>query len=197
MKNIIKNPRPSVALLEAELVRMDLRQEIRLRRQCLLSLLAALLCAFALAASRFPVLEVHGSSMYPTLHNGDILLCIKTKDVDYGDITLFYHNNKILVKRLIGTGGDSIDLHPDGQVIRNGTTLQEDYIASRAQGTCDIALPCRVPAGSFFFMGDHRETSMDSRSTTIGCVSQDKILGKAILRIWPLHRFGQLNHNHA
>ena len=185
--------RPSVALLEAELIRMDSRQESRLRRQSLLCLLLSIVTQIFLAVILwFPILEVNGNSMSPTLQDGDILLCIKTKDVTYEDITLFYHNNKILVKRLIGVGGDTIGFSDDGQVSRNDRLLSEDYIPAAALGSTDIPLPCRIPAGSFFLLGDHRETSLDSRSSTIGCVPEDRILGKAILRIWPLTRFGSI-----
>lgn len=108
----------------------------------------------------------------------------------YGDVTLFYHNNKILVKRIIGMGGDKINLTNNGQVSRNDRLLIEDYIPSAASGNTDIPLPCRVPAGSFFLMGDRRETSLDSRSSSIGCIPEERILGKAVLRLWPLSRFG-------
>lgn len=193
MKNKIQASRPSVAVLEAELIRMDTRLESRLRTHSALSLLTAVLCAFSLAVTLwFPVFQVHGNSMSPTLEDGDILLCLKTNDVSYGDITLFYHNNKVLVKRLIGAEGDILDLDENGNVIRNEILLSEDYIKTYAVGNTDIPLPCRVPAGSYFLMGDHRETSLDSRSSTIGCIPAEQILGKAVLRIWPLDRFGSV-----
>lgn len=189
MRNAMKNFRPSVAQLQAELIRMDTRQEARRRMQSLICLLAALAAALSLAITLWcPIVQVHGNSMSPTLRDGDVLLCLKTKELAYGDITLFYHNNKILVKRLIGAEGDIIDLDKDGQVSRNGKLLSEAYIPSAAVGTTDIPLPFRVPAGSFFLLGDHRETSLDSRSTTIGCISEERILGKAVLRLWPLNR---------
>lgn len=198
MKQRIQTSRPSVALLEAELIRMDSRREDRLRLQTFFSLLAALLCAFSLAVTLwFPVLQVHGNSMLPTLQNGDILLCVKTGDVNYGDVTIFYQNNRILVKRLIGMGGDRIDLTEDGQVSRNGSLLSENYIASAAPGITDIPLPCHVPANCFFLMGDHRETSLDSRSSTIGYIPEDRILGKVLLRIWPLNRIRAFSHKKA
>jgi len=191
MKNRIQASRPSVAVLEAELIRMDTRQESRLRTQSALCLLAAFVFAFFLAVTLwFPIFQVHGNSMSPTLWDGDILLCVKSRDVSYGDITLFYHNNRILVKRLIGTAGDTISLDADGHVTRNNITLTEDYVDTYAVGNTDIPLPCRVPAGSFFLMGDHRETSLDSRNSAIGCIPEERILGKAVLRIWPLRRFG-------
>lgn len=189
MRNAMNNFRPSVAQLQAELIRMDIRQEARRRMQSLICLLAALAASLSLAITLWcPIVQVHGNSMSPTLRDGDILLCVKTADVIHGDITLFYHNNKILVKRLIGMGGDWIDMDPAGNVIRNGSLLSEDYIASAAVGTTDIPLPFRVPDGSFFLLGDHRETSLDSRSSAIGYVPQERILGKALLRVWPLNR---------
>lgn len=191
MKNVMKNPRPSVAQLQEELIRIDTRQAARLRMQSRICLLAALAASLSLAVALWcPIVQVHGNSMSPTLRDGDVLLCLKTKELGYGDITFFYHNNKILVKRLIGAEGDTIDLHEDGKVIRNNNLLAEPYIACTTVGTTDIPLPCRVPADSLFLMGDHRETSLDSRSITIGCIPKERVLGKAVLRLWPLARFG-------
>ena len=130
--------------------------------------------------------------MEPTLSSGDILLCVKTKNMEQGDIITFYHNNKILVKRIIGCPGDKITLDEQGNVSRNGILLSETYIDMPSTGTMDIPLPCQVPAGCYFVMGDHRATSMDSRSSAIGFIPEDRIFGKVLLRVWPLQRFGPM-----
>lgn len=137
-----------------------------------------------------PVLQVYGNSMSPTLRTGDVLLCIKTDTLAQGDITAFYHNNKLLIKRVVGCGGDLVDLDEEGIVSVNEIVLSEPYISDPARGQTETDFPCRIPQGSFFVMGDCRATSLDSRSETIGCIPKDRILGKVLFRIWPLNRIG-------
>jgi signal peptidase I len=138
----------------------------------------------------FPILQVYGNSMSPTLRTGDVLLCVKTGNISQGDITAFYHNNKLLIKRIIGKGGDRVEISTDGTVSINDLSVTEPYIVEPDMGQVDISLPCQVPAGCYFVLGDCRATSLDSRSESVGCVPQERILGKVLLRIWPLSRFG-------
>lgn len=133
-----------------------------------------------------PVLRIYGSSMSPSLEDSEIVLCLKTSDIQTGDIIAFYYNNKILVKRMIARAGDIVDIDSEGNVSVNGVLLKEDYVSEKALGECDIELPYQVPDGKIFCLGDHRSVSIDSRSTTVGCVSEEQIVGKLVFRIWPI-----------
>ncbi len=86
--------------------------------------------------------------------------------------------------------GDIIDISEDGVVYVNGEPLDEPYVRELALGECDIELPYQVPESRIFVMGDHRLVSVDSRSSTVGCIADEYIIGKVIFRIWPLEDFG-------
>ena len=128
--------------------------------------------------------------MSPTLQDGEVIFSVKTSDFEPGDVISFYYNNKILVKRVIARPGEWIDIDKDGNVFVNNVALNELYLADKAFGDCNIELPYQVPDGKFFVMGDHRSTSVDSRSTAVGCVAQEQIVGKILFRVWPLNCFG-------
>ena len=74
----------------------------------------------------------------------------------------------------------------------DGKLLDEPYLKEKALGDCNLELPYQVPENRYFCMGDHRSTSLDSRNTAVGCVSQEQIVGKIVFRIWPLAGFGIL-----
>ena len=131
--------------------------------------------------------------MSPTLQDGEIIFTVKTSDFKPGDIAAFYYNNKILVKRIICGPGDWINIDEDGTVYVNDIRLEEPYLTEKALGECNIELPYQVPDGRYFVMGDHRSTSVDSRSTAVGCVAGEQIVGKIIFRIWPLDRMETIN----
>lgn len=128
--------------------------------------------------------------MSPTLQDGEVIFSVKTSDFEPGDVISFYYNNKILVKRVIARPGEWVDIDKDGNVFVNNVPLNEPYLADKAFGDCNIELPYQVPDGKFFVMGDHRSTSVDSRSTAVGCVAQEQIVGKILFRVWPLNCFG-------
>lgn len=178
---------PSVEHLEQDLRRE--RYRIRYRyalRTTIYTLLAVAAAAILIATLWMPVLRVYGSSMSPTLSEGQIVVAVKDKNPKTGDIIAFYYNNKILVKRVIAAPGQWVDIDEDGTVYLDGEALDEPYLQATAYGQCDIELPYQVPDGHYFVMGDHRDTSVDSRSSTVGCVSGDQVLGKLMFRIWPL-----------
>ena len=131
-----------------------------------------------------PVIQVSGDSMEPTLSSGDILVLAKTHDYTHGQLCCLSWQNKLLLKRVIGLPGDSIDIDKQGNVYINGTVLDEPYVTEKCLGECDIELPYTVPEGTLFVMGDRRDSSIDSRSTAIGCVSYDQMIGKVIFRVW-------------
>jgi signal peptidase I len=158
----------------------------------LLSTVYALITVAAItvlvATLLLPVLQVYGDSMAPTLENGQLIVSVKEASFDTGDVIAFYYNNKILVKRVIAQAGDWVDIDKDGNVFINGTQMEEPYVEDKAMGECNIKLPYQVPEGKVFVMGDHRSVSIDSRHTSVGCVSDEQIVGKLVMRIWPLDK---------
>ena len=192
MENKTMNKRPTVAQLEAELKRINYKQRYRLvLKSTIYTLITVAAVAVLVATLWLPVLQIYGSSMTPTLQDGEIVFSMKTSQLEQGDIVAFYYNNKILVKRVIARPGDWVDISPEtGNVSVNGIPLDEPYVQEKAYGDADIELPYQVPEGKVFVMGDHRATSVDSRHAVVGCVAEEQIVGKIIFRVWPLDRFG-------
>ena len=183
--------RPTVGQLETELAREKYRRRYgRVMRSTIYTLITVAAVAVLVATLWLPVLQIYGSSMTPTLQDGEIVFSVKTSDFAPGDIVAFYYNNKILIKRVICGPADWVNIDGDGTVYVNGTVLDEPYLVEKALGDCNIELPYQVPDGKVFVMGDHRSTSVDSRNTAVGCVAQEQVVGKIIFRIWPLNRLG-------
>lgn len=182
---------PSTEQLETELQRERYRRRYRIvLRSTVYTLITVAAVAVLVATLWLPVLKIYGSSMTPTLTDGDIVFSVKTSDFGAGDIVAFYYNNKILIKRVICSAGSWIDIDEDGTVSVDGVEIDEPYLEEKALGDCNIELPYQVPEGKVFVMGDHRSTSVDSRNTAVGCVAQEQIVGKILFRIWPLERLG-------
>lgn len=157
------------------------------------SLITIAAVAVLIATLVMPVLEISNSSMKPNFSDGEIVVSIKTKNLNTGDVIAFYHGNKILVKRVIAGAGSWVAIDIDGNVYVNGNLLEESYLVEKTFGESDIEYPYQVPDGSYFVLGDEREVSFDSRISEIGCVSKDDIIGKIVLRVWPLGKFGFVN----
>lgn len=184
---------PSVHQLEEELKREHYRSRYgAVLRSTVYTLVTVAAIAILVATLWLPVLQIYGNSMTPTLQDGEILFSVKTSDFEPGDVIAFYYNNKILVKRVICGSGDWIDIDDEGTVYINQKELEEPYVKEKALGDCNIKLPYQVPDSKFFVMGDHRLTSVDSRSSAVGCVAQEQVVGKIAFRIWPLSRFGTI-----
>ena len=140
----------------------------------------------------FPVVQLEGTSMNPTLWDGDVIISVSGTKISAGDIIAFYHNNSIYVKRVVAVGGDTVNIDSDGVVYVNDQPLDEPYLEDRARGSCDIPMPYQVPLDQYFVLGDHRSASIDSRHAAVGCVGRDMVLGRVVWRIWPLDRLGSL-----
>ena len=189
---------PSLDLLAKELSRTQHKRTYsRVLRSTFFSLLAVAAVAVLVAVLLLPVLQIVGTSMTNTLQDGDIVVALRGSKYQTGDIVAFYYNNEILVKRVIASSGDWVDIDDEGNVYVNQELLEEPYVFERAKGECNIDLPYQVPDGRCFVMGDHRLTSIDSRNTAIGTVSNDMIVGRIFLRVWPFNSVGGISGGDA
>lgn len=183
-------PAPNLEQLEAELKRENYKDRYRsVLRSTIFTLITVAAAAVLVATLLTPVLQITGGSMTPTLVNGEIVVSLKGSGYESGDIIAFYYDNKILVKRVIAQAGQWVDIDEEGNVYVDGESLDEPYLENKAFGECNIELPYQVPESKIFVMGDHRDVSLDSRNTSVGCVGKDQIVGRLILRIWPLNTF--------
>ncbi len=181
---------PALGELKSELKRERYKRRFRkLLRSTVNALIVVAALAALIATLIFPVLQIAGNSMEPILTEGDLVLLVKTNKLETGDLCAFYYSNKILIKRIIAVPGDYLWIESDGTVYLNGEALDEPYVSEKALGECDIEFPYQVPENAYFMMGDHRETSIDSRSSTIGCIAEDQIVGKIWCKFWPLSEF--------
>lgn len=184
---------PDVEMLEGELKRENYRHRYNaVLRSTVYTLVVVAAFAILVATLWMPVLQIYGTSMYPTLKEGEIVLSVKGSEFEQGDLVAFYIGNKLLVKRYIAGPGDWVDIDSAGNVYVNDQLLDEPYLVEKAFGDCDLALPYQVPESRYFLMGDHRSTSVDSRSSTIGAVADEQIVGKIVYCVWPLSEFGKV-----
>lgn len=180
-------PSPTQDELKAEQARLS---RLRRRRNIALGVAGSLVVVVAVgiivSATLLTVLQVRGTSMEPTVSEGDIIVTNRSDSFNTGDIIAFYFNNKILLKRVIAFSGDWVDISKDGVVSINGKELKEDYVEDLALGTPDITFPYQVPEHSYFVLGDHRSVSIDSRSSAVGTVTKEQLIGRVMFRVWPL-----------
>lgn len=183
--------KPSLEEVSEELARVRSGRKYRKTLRSTVYVLVTVAAFAVLVATLWmPVLEVYGTSMSPSLNEGELVASVKSGKFDTGDVIAFYYNNKILVKRVIAGPGDWVDIQDDGTVLVNGTVLDEPYVEELAFGDTDIDLPYQVPEGRWFVMGDHRSVSVDSRSKAVGPVASEQVVGRLVYRLWPLGRMG-------
>ena len=184
---------PSLEQLSAELSRERYKRRYRrVLRSTVYTLVVVAAIAVLVATIWMPVLQIFGSSMSPTLREGDVVVSIKGSDFKQGDLVAFYFGNKILVKRCIAGPGQWVNIDEAGNIYVDSKLLDEPYLTEKALGDCDIELPYQVPESRYFCVGDHRLTSVDSRHTSVGCISEEQIVGKIAFRVWPLSNLGTL-----
>ncbi|WP_195985202.1 signal peptidase I [Clostridium sp. D33t1_170424_F3] len=189
-----KMERPTLEQLDKELQRRSRKKEYsRTMRGTMYILITVAAVAVLVATIFLPILQVYGSSMEPTLENGELVLATKMGEFRRGEVVAFYYNNKILLKRVIALQGDQIVIREDGTVLVNGDELDEPYLFEKSLGECDLEFPYQIPDNRIFVMGDHRSTSVDSRSSAIGCISDEFVVGKVWLRFWPFDRVGTIS----
>ena len=185
---------PTAQQLEAEILREKYNRKYKqVLRSTMYSLVVVAAVAVLIATLALPVLQISGSSMEPTLNDEEIVILLKTPEMKHGELCCFSYQNKLLIKRVIGKPGDKINIDENGIVYVNDKRLDEPYITEAALGECDITFPCYVSENHYFVLGDQRSTSIDSRSSVIGLVSEDYIIGKIFFRIWPMENIGKVD----
>ena len=193
MKTRAKKEIPEINELKAELDRVKYkRRYINVFKSTVYTLVVVAAFAVLVATLWMPVLQIYGSSMTPTINEGQIVVSVKGKNFEQGDLVAFYIGNKLLVKRVIAGPADYVLVDENGTVFVNGTEIYEPYVSEKAFGECDIEYPYQVPDSRYFLMGDHRKTSVDSRSSAVGCIAEEQIVGKIVFCVWPFADFGIL-----
>ncbi len=193
-KNNIPFEFPTAEQIAKEISREKYNQKYRkVLKSTLSSLIVVAAIAVLIATLALPVLQIKGSSMEPTLNDEEIVVLLKTSKLERGQLCCFSYQNKFLIKRVIGVPGDSITIKEDGTVYVNGAALEEPYVIDKAFGECDITFPVNITDNHYFILGDHRSTSIDSRNSVVGLVSNEQIVGKIFFRVWPFDSIGRVN----
>lgn len=184
---------PELGQLQVELELENRKWEARKAlRSIVFVLLVVTAAAVVVAVLMFPILQVKRSSMGNTLQNGDVIVTMNTSNYQAGDVIAFYYNNTLMIKRIVAVSGDTVRINKKGDVSVNGKTLTEPYVTEKVRGDCTVEFPYEVPEGKFFVLNDQRDSAIDSRNATLGCVGGDQIVGKVLVRVWPFEAIGPL-----
>jgi signal peptidase I len=182
---------PSLTEIQRERKRIRRKDYYKQALRGTVAVLVVVAAVAVLIATLFlPILQISGDSMSPTLEHDEIVLLLKTKKFDRGDLIGFYYQGKILLKRVIALPEDEVAIDADGNVYVNGELLEEPYVTDKGLGDCDLEFPYKVPGTSYFVMGDRRSNSVDSRNSVVGSIPQGDIIGMVFIRVWPFSRFG-------
>lgn len=182
---------PSLTEIQSERKRIRRKDYYRQALRGTVSVLVVVAAVAVLIATLFlPILQISGDSMSPTLEHDEIVVLLKTKKFERGDLIGFYYQGKILLKRVIALPEDEVAIDADGNVYVNGGLLEEAYVTDKGLGDCDLEFPYKVPGTSYFVMGDRRSNSVDSRNSVVGSIQREDIIGKVFVRVWPFSRFG-------
>lgn len=185
---------PEIEQLEKELEREKHKKRYgRTLRSTVYALIVVAAAAVLAATIFFPVLQIFGSSMSPTVNEGEIVVALKGSKLEQGDVSALWFGNKLLVKRVIAGPGQWVNIDSEGNVFVDGELLDEPYVIEKSYGDCNIDLPYQVPDGHYFVLGDHRNISQDSRNSAVGCIDKEQFAGRLIFRVWPFEAFGRIN----
>lgn len=186
---------PPAGLIERELKLLKKKAETR---RMIVGVSGTLLCIAAacvlLAIFLFPFVRVTMNSMYPTLHNGELIIFTTAGEIGKGDVIAFRDKNKTMIKRVIAVPGEKVEVNTNGRVLINGNIIDEPYVNEYSLGNTTMEMPILLPPGRIFVIGDNRAVSIDSRSYLIGTIDiENQVIGRALLRVWPLTRIGLIH----
>ena len=182
---------PSLNEIQSERKRIRRKDYYKQALRGTVSVLVVVAAVAVLIATLFlPILQISGDSMSPTLEHDEIVILVKTKEFNRGDLIGFYYQGKILLKRVIALQDEEVAIDAEGNVYVNGEVLEEPYVTDKGLGDCDLEFPYKVPGTGYFVLGDQRSNSVDSRNSVVGCIPQEDIIGKVFIRVWPFSRFG-------
>lgn len=176
------------------------KSPLRVILKVFLTLLLIVL-VLSIGASVYMVMQygyvVYGTSMAPSLVEGDLVLAIPRSVPITGDLVSFNNGDRVLIKRAIGCPGDEISVSEDGRVTLNGVELTESYALFTEGDAGDVEYPLTVPDHCYFVMGDNRANSVDSRYSVLGMVNEKDINGRIFLRAWPMKRLQVFDPNYV
>lgn len=189
-KNDFLSAAPTSEQLKRELEREKSKSNGSFFKNLIIALIVIDAIIVVLSTMFFPIMSINGNSMSPNLENGNLVLAVKTDELERGDVCAFYSGSSVLCKRIIAYGGEVVDIDENGVVYINNLPLSEPYLLDADFGNADIKFPYVVPHNTYFVMGDNRSVSVDSRDTKIGCVSEGQMIGKIVFRFWPFNEIG-------